>query len=54
MQDWSELSLIVSHDCFVMVKNMLGGRKKLNVILSNLLFRDKHDYLAGRISVNAK
>lgn len=52
MQDWSEL--IIFRDCFVMVKIMMGGRKKLNVILSNLLFRDKHDYLEGRISVNVK
>lgn len=54
MQDCSELSLTMFWDCFVMVKNMLGGREKLNVILSNLLFRDKHNYLAGKISINAK
>lgn len=54
MQDWSELGLIMFWDCFVMVKNMLGGRKKLKVILSNVLVRDKHDYLAGKISVNVR
>lgn len=54
MQDCSELSLTMFWDCFVMVKNMLGGREKLNVILSNFLFRDKHNYLAGKFSINAK
>lgn len=48
------VSLVMLWDCFVMVENMLGGREKLNVILSNLLFKDEYNYLAGRISINAK
>jgi hypothetical protein len=39
MRDWLELSLAMLWDCFVMVENMLGGREKLNVIVSNLLFK---------------
>lgn len=53
-KDWSELTLTRLWDCFVTAENMLGGREKSNVILSNLLFKDEHNYLAGRISINAK
>lgn len=54
MQDCSEFSLTTLWDCFEVVKKTLGGRKKLNVILSNLFFKDEHNYLAGKFSINAK
>lgn len=47
-KDWSVLPVSG------IAENMLGGREKSNVILGNLFFKDEHNYLGGRISINAK